>query len=151
MRSPAASRTRGRRWPTNDGHVDQRHLSYSMTTTNDGEKEVLAMDITGDEGALTGALDRPVSAVLRTERGVFQVSHDMDVRGVDGVRVGHLTAVHTAETAILVHRPLLQRDLYVPFNAIKEVHDGAIVLTIPADQVDHMGWPHPPLLDLPLP
>ncbi len=109
------------------------------------------MDITGDEGTLTGALDIPVSAVLRTERGVFQVSHDMDVLGVDGGRVGRLKAVCAAEATLLVHRSLVQRDLYVPFDAIKEVHDGALVLTIPADQVDHMDWPHPPLLDLPVP
>lgn len=106
------------------------------------------MDITGDQGALAEALASPVSAVLRTERGAFQVSHDMDVLGVDGVRVGDLKAVRTAEAAILVRRPLLQRDLYVPVDAIKEVHNGAIVLTIPADQVDHMDWPHPPLFDL---
>lgn len=109
------------------------------------------MDITGDEGTLTGALDIPVSSVLRTEHDVFQVSHDMDVVGADGVRVGQLREVRTAEGDILVHRSLLQRDVYVPFDAIKEVREGAIVLTIPADQVDHMGWPHPPLLDLPLP
>jgi len=108
------------------------------------------MDITGDEGTHTGALDIPVSAVLRTERGVFQVSHDMDVLGVDGGRVGRLRGVCAAEAAILVHRSLVQRDLYVPLDAIKEVRDGAIILTIPADQVDHMGWPHAPLLDLPL-
>jgi len=109
------------------------------------------MDITGDEDALAGAFDIPVSDVLRTGRGVFQVSHDMDVVGVDGGRVGCLKAVCPAEAAILVHRSLAQRDLYVPVEAIKEVRDGAIVLTIPADQVDHKGWPHAPLLDLPSP
>jgi len=109
------------------------------------------MDITGDEGTLAGARDIPVSAVRRTARGVFQVSHDMEVRGVDGGRVGRLRDVRTAEAAILVHRSLVQRDLYVPVDALKEVHDGAIVLTIPAGQVDHMNWPHPPLLDLPVP
>ncbi len=97
------------------------------------------MDTTGDDTTLTGTLDIPISAVLRTERGVFQVSHGMDVVGVDGVRVGRLKAVCAAEAALLVHRSLVQRDLYVPDDAIKEVRDGVIVLTIPADQVDHMG------------
>ncbi len=106
------------------------------------------MDITGDAGALAEAFDSPVSMVVRTERAAFEVSGDMDVLGVDGVRVGCLKAVHMAEAAILVQRSLVQRDLSVPFDAIKDVYNGAIVLTIPADHVDHMGWPHPPLFDL---
>jgi len=109
------------------------------------------MDTTGDDTTLTGTLDIPISAVLRTERGVFQVSHGMDVVGMDAVTVGQLREVRAAEGDILVHRSLLQRAVYVPVDAIKDVHDGAIVLTITADHVDHMGWSHPALLDLPFP
>ncbi len=42
--------------------------------------------------------------------------------------------------------PRLRRDLYVPLAAIREVTDDRVVLTVPADQVDDMDWPHPPLV-----
>jgi len=51
------------------------------------------MDITGDAGVLAGVFNVPVSDVLRTERGVFQVSYDMDVLGLDRACVGQLREV----------------------------------------------------------
>lgn len=76
---------------------------------------------------------------------VFEVTDGMDVRGVTGTLVGRLKEVRRDD--ILVHRAL-RRDVYVPFDAIKDVRDGCIVLAVPEEQVDAMDWPHPPLLAL---
>jgi hypothetical protein len=58
------------------------------------------------------------------------------------------------ESDFLVAREM-ERDVYVPFPAIQAIRDpvesehgpGAeqIVLTIPADEIDNMGWASPPL------
>lgn len=105
------------------------------------------MDIT-DDGS--GALDAlPATTVLQTVRGIFEVGQGMEVVGSDGVRVGVLRDVRPDEADILVHRPLLQRDVYIPFDAIDAVREGAVVLTLPAAEVAQQGWPHPPLLALP--
>jgi sporulation protein YlmC with PRC-barrel domain len=97
-----------------------------------------------------GALDAvSVTTVLQTKRGSFQVEQGMEVVGSDGERVGVLHDVRPALADILVHRPLLQRDVYIPFDAIDRVRDGALVLTIPAAEVARQGWPHPPLLAFP--
>jgi sporulation protein YlmC with PRC-barrel domain len=73
-----------------------------------------------------------VTTVLQTKRGSFQVEQGMEVVGSDGERVGVLHDVRPALADILVHRPLLQRDVYIPFDAVDRVRDGALVLTIPA-------------------
>ena len=104
------------------------------------------MEITGDEGA---ALDAAaLTSVLQTDKGTFQVSDGMEAVGSDGGHVGHLHEVRPAEGDLLVRRPLLTRDVYIPFEAIAAVRDGALMLTVPADEVVRQGWPHRPLLDL---
>lgn len=103
------------------------------------------MEIADDGSILASGA---ASGVVQTAEGSFLVSQGMDVVSADGERLGALKEVRTAD--ILVDRPW-QRDVYVPFEAIQSVRDGAIILTIPADQIDGMGWPHPPLVpDLPL-
>ena len=102
------------------------------------------MDI-ADAGS--GARDAlAVTTVLQTKWGSFQVEQGMEVVGSDGERVGVLRDVRPAAADVLVHRPLLQRDVYIPFDAIDGVRDGDLVLTIPATEVARQGWPHPPLL-----
>jgi hypothetical protein len=72
----------------------------------------------------------------------------MDVVGVDGEEVGRVKEVRA--TDILVDRPLA-RDIYVPLEAIQAIADTSassayhlhVVLTIRADSVGDMGWPHP--------
>ncbi len=44
----------------------------------------------------------------------------------------------------LVDLPM-QRDVYVPFDAIQEVTIDLVMLNIPSDQVGKMGWDNPPL------
>ena len=82
--------------------------------------------------------------VAKTRDGrVFQAAAGLEVLGADGARVGQVKAARPPD--ILVDRAL-KRDVYVPFEAVQDVRENQIILTIPADQVDSMNWPRPPLL-----
>ena len=61
----------------------------------------------------------------------------MAVIGSDMQRVGQVSSIRDSDFA--VDRPL-QPDVYVPFNAIAEVTDDAVVLTITAAEIDDMFW-----------
>ena len=81
------------------------------------------------------------SVVIINEQ--FPLTHGMEVVGADGGPIGALKDVDAG--SVLVDRPW-QRDVYVPFEAIRDVVQGQLVLTIPADQVDSMDWPKPRLV-----
>jgi hypothetical protein len=66
----------------------------------------------------------------------------MEVVGSDGDLVG--TVKQVRDNDFLVNRPL-QRDVYVPFDAVKDVATGKVVLNVQAGQVDYMNWPNPAL------
>ena len=66
----------------------------------------------------------------------------MAVVGSDLAGVGAVKEV--LDSAVLVDREL-QRDVYVPFDAIQEAEGPTLVLAIPARRVDDMNWPNPPL------
>ena len=68
----------------------------------------------------------------------FQVSVGMDVLGADQERVGQVKEVRASD--FLVERPL-QRDVYVPRAAIREVTGNQVVLTVTSDHVDALKWP----------
>lgn len=110
-----------------------------MQRIHDQDEAGTAMTITGDDAVL----GIPRTGVLQAREGVFQVSHGMEVVGVDGQYVGRLKEMRLAD--ILVDRRL-RRDVYVPFAAIQGVRGAAVVLTVPAAAVDQMDWPQPPLL-----
>lgn len=81
---------------------------------------------------------------VRTHSGrILPVRNGMEVVGRDGALIGRLKEVRDDD--ILVDRPG-RRDVYVPFEAIHQVTEDAIVLTIAVDQLEAMHWPHPPLL-----
>jgi len=77
-----------------------------------------------------------------------QIQVGMGVVGRDGEPVGTVKEVRAAD--VLVDRPLA-RDVYVPIEAIQAIVDATpsdsvdphLVLTIRADSVGDMGWPHP--------
>jgi len=71
--------------------------------------------------------------------GASQPMEGMAVIGSDMQRVGQVSSIRTTDFG--VDRPL-QPDVYVPFDAIAEVTDDAVVLTITAAQVDDMFWAH---------
>ncbi|MDQ3855768.1 MAG: DUF2171 domain-containing protein [Chloroflexota bacterium] len=70
------------------------------------------------------------------------VREGMIVVGSDGGIIG--TVKEVRNTDLLVSRSL-ERDVYVPLNAIHNVIENLVSLNIPAEQVSSMHWPEPPL------
>jgi hypothetical protein len=68
----------------------------------------------------------------------FQVSAGMEVLGAEKERVGQVKEVRTSD--FLVERSP-QRDVYVPFAAIRDVTGNQVVLTVTSDHVDALKWP----------
>jgi hypothetical protein len=82
--------------------------------------------------------------------GPTQVQVGMDVKSIDGERVGRVKEVRGRE--FLVDRPLA-RDLWVPFEAVLATEDYGgnyrgpvqptdVVLSVSAAHVDSQGWRH---------
>ena len=66
-----------------------------------------------------------------------QVRAGMEVVGSDGDFVGHVKSL--AEFHLAIDRPA-KMDAYAPYDVIQEVTQDRVVLNVPADQVDKMGW-----------
>ena len=75
--------------------------------------------------------------------GVGQIKPGMAVIGSYAGSVGQVKEVRT--TDFLVNRPA-KRDVYVPVDAIEELTGDTIVLKVPADDVDSMGWEKPRII-----
>jgi ferritin-like metal-binding protein YciE len=75
-------------------------------------------------------------------RRSFHLQKGMEVVGSDMASVGLVRDVR--DNDFLVDVPM-QRDLYVPFNAIQAIDNSRVVLNTPANQVSNMNWPKPPL------
>ena len=73
------------------------------------------------------------------DTGAAPLVEGMAVIGSDMQRVGQVGSLRN--TDFRVDRPL-QPGVYVPFDAIAEVTDDAVVLTITAAEVDDMYWAH---------
>jgi hypothetical protein len=73
------------------------------------------------------------------DTGASPLMEGMAVIGSDMQRVGQVSSI--CDTDFGVDRPL-QPDVYVPFDAIAEVTDDAVVLTITAAEIDDMFWAH---------
>jgi hypothetical protein len=71
-----------------------------------------------------------------------QLHQGMDIVGSDANRIGQVKEVRDQD--FLVDRAG-QRDLYVPFDAVRDVMGNQIILTVPASQVDNQGWASPTL------
>jgi hypothetical protein len=71
-----------------------------------------------------------------------QIRPGMDVVGSDANRIGQVKEVRDLD--FLVDRAG-QRDLYVPFNAVRDVMGDQIVLVMPSSQVENQGWASPAL------
>ncbi|MCM8748280.1 DUF2171 domain-containing protein [Thermomicrobiaceae bacterium CFH 74404] len=66
----------------------------------------------------------------------------MEVLAADGDELGWVKDVRS--TDFLLERSM-QRDVYVPFDAIRDISSDRIVLNVASDQVDSMGWENPPM------
>jgi hypothetical protein len=71
--------------------------------------------------------------------GHFQVSKGMEVLDAHRERVGHVTEVR--ESDFVLARPL-GTAIAVPFGAIGDVTGSQVVLTISADHIETIKWPH---------
>ena len=82
--------------------------------------------------------------------GPSQVKVGMDVKTIDGQRIGRVKEVRGGE--FLVDRPMA-RDLWVPFDAVLATEDYSgnyrgpvqptdVVLSVSAAHVDRQGWRH---------
>ena len=82
--------------------------------------------------------------------GASQVQVGMDVKSIDGERIGRVKQVQGQE--FLVDRPLA-RDLWVPFEAVLATEDYTanyrgpvqptdVVLSVSAAHIDRQGWRH---------
>lgn len=72
----------------------------------------------------------------------LQIREGMLVVGADGSQIGKVKECRS--TDFLVNRRL-KRDVYVPFDAIQEIMDDRVVLSIPGDAVSDMPWARPSL------
>jgi hypothetical protein len=75
----------------------------------------------------------------------WQIRETMDVAGSDGAPVGTVKAVHG--TDFHVDRPK-ERDVFVPFSAVKTVDGERVLLSVRATEVDEQHWPTPGLTGL---
>lgn len=66
-----------------------------------------------------------------------QVRNGMEVVGADGDFVGHVKSL--AEFHLAIDRPA-KPDAYAPYDVIQEVSHDRVVLNVPAEHVDQMGW-----------
>ena len=74
-----------------------------------------------------------------------QIQAGWTVAGSDGGKVGDIEEV--GPDYLLVTKGLIfKTDLYVPHDAIAEVDpaDGRVILSVPKDEVENMGWTEPP-------
>ena len=72
-----------------------------------------------------------------------RVQLGMDVVGPDGDRIGSVKEVRN--TDFLLDRAM-QRDVYVPFSAIRQVSGNVVTLSVAAGAIDNQGWPTPPIM-----
>ena len=83
-----------------------------------------------------------------TTMGGTRVRVDMQVVGVDGERIGRVKELHGDE--FLLERSMA-RDVFVPMRFVQNTHDDQVVLSIPAGEVNSMGWRSPELIETPPP
>jgi hypothetical protein len=99
----------------------------------------------GDQRAQgTGSLSAsgtPMGTGIGTRAGV---GPDMLVVSSDNDEVGTVKELRASD--FLVDRAL-QRDIYVPFNAVRTVEGGRIILNMAIGQIDDAGWESPPLVE----
>ncbi len=84
-------------------------------------------------------IERPaVRALSAAMRGEPQIRAGMEVVGANANPIGRVKEVRHND--FLVDRRM-QRDIYVPITAVRDVRGERIVLDVPNYQIDNMGWP----------
>ncbi len=62
----------------------------------------------------------------------------MEVIGTDGAAAGVVKDVRESDFLVGL---FLERDVYVPFDVVRNVTTHRVILDIRGDQIDNMGWP----------
>ncbi len=96
---------------------------------------------TKQSGSTVSSSARPASTSSTSTRRA-DVREGMDVCGSDDEGVGKVKTL--GDNEFLVDRTM-QRDVWVPFSAVRDVEGNRVILTVPANQVDHQNWPSPSL------
>ncbi len=89
-------------------------------------------------GDTNGGMATPAPRATGNVRG--QIHAGMEVYGANGGMVGHVKEVRSAD--MWIDRSL-QRDVYVPFDAVQDVVNGQVFLNVLTGHVGDMGWDRP--------
>ena len=73
------------------------------------------------------------------DTGAPPLKEGMAVISSDRQHVGQVSSIRDSDFGV---DRLRQPDVYVPFDAIAEVTDDAVVLTVTAAEIDDMFWAH---------
>jgi hypothetical protein len=84
-----------------------------------------------------GGLTAPT---LRAQWG-DRVKAGLTVQGADGLSIGQITQVQPhGESFVLERAGGTEYEIIVPFSAIQAVSGNAVILTVPANQIDQQDW-----------
>jgi uncharacterized protein (TIGR02271 family) len=73
----------------------------------------------------------------------WQIQRGSDVVGLDGGKVGEVSDL--GPNYILITKGFFfPKDIYIPFDAISDVRNDVVQLSMSKDQVDQMNWDQPP-------
>jgi hypothetical protein len=82
----------------------------------------------------------PTPSTLRAQWG-DRVKAGLTVQGADGLSIGHITQVDPHGNGFVLERAGgTEYEIMVPFSAIQAVSGNAVILTVPANQIDQQGW-----------
>jgi hypothetical protein len=127
--------------------VRKERVDVDKDLDRTGRGRTVRDDLAAPAATTTGAAVPPPPATAPARAGATstgrQPQQGMDVLGSDDAMIGRVKEVRA--TDFLVDRRM-QRDIYVPNEAIRDVSRGQVMLNIPAHQVDNMGWANPPLM-----
>ena len=87
-------------------------------------------------------MQQPDQSSSQQRSPASQLQPGMQVVGSDMGNIGNVKDIRDNDFLVDIR---MQRDIYVPFNAIQNVDADRVVLNIPGSQVNDMNWSNPPL------
>ena len=85
----------------------------------------------------------PIAAAAGATSVRTQLRPSLPVFSLDGEEIGRVKEIRTDD--FLVDRPM-KRDIYVPFDQVRETRTDRVTLLQPKDRIDDMRWENPPIL-----
>ena len=123
VRLPKAQESQARSIPV---RTSQPIVAQSQPASTAGEPGMYAEQVAPEQTAMAqGAQVRP----------------GLTVQGADGLSIGHITQVDPHGNSFELERPGgTEYAITVPFSAIQAVSGNAVILTVPANQIDQQDW-----------